>query len=510
MDWTFEEQAELSKQQANYQVLGVFNQKHKSMTYIELDYSFVHKLVLFTTEPDFNFSNLEEDIDMILKSLPAIKNIFAKPFIHLKDESIILPTEAVRIVDNHTLQHVATHSELWADVSNQEVQPRKLLTRTYKDDYGIYENLIFCKTINEILAFTKNNIQIIKELIYTNQTIEINLLERVNHQSYFLALGKLHTGYTRQFESYYGVSNRCLNKLQFILSCIIPRLKRPVYKNNKLIPTKLKLHKTNILAMHKDYHKIFIISKYLSSHHSDNLKEFKKEDLKPLQANYEFFCFLLTIFSVGHFNFECDPEKKIIFSRLTMNFTFKKWKLKLKKQKLQEHNALVITIEKEKKYKICLIPSVLKNNENILKEINNLDLAEEIHICTPYEDINNSILLSITNIDSFRRLQQMILRGMIYADEERKECPFCFQKLVYDEEKSIYSCYSCRSEIGSQVCPEHQKQFYFTKIAGLEQRDLRGDIWLLKRKKEAQMYFRNITDIQEDLKIICPFCHQVH
>lgn len=510
MDWTHEEQAQLDKLKTNYQVVGAFIKKHKSMSFIQLDFAFVHELILFTTEPDLHFLDLEKEIDTIVKVLPAIKNIFAKPFIHLKDESIILPTEAVRIIDNHTLQHIATHSELWADASKQEVQPRKLLTRTYKDDYGIYENLIFCKTIDDILSFSKMNIQLIQELIYTNQTIEINLLERVNHQNFFLALGKLHTGYTRQFESYYGVSKRCLNKLQFILGSITPRLKRPVYKNNKRIPPKLKLHKTNILAMHKDYHKIFMISKFLSLHQLEYLGEFKKEDFKSLQANYESFCSLLTIFSIGHFNFTCDAEKNIIFSRLNMRFAFKDWQLHLKKQKLEDCNSLLITIEKEKKYRICLIPSILKDNDSLYKKIKALEIADDVFICSPYEEEKNSILLSIMNIDSFRRVQQIILKGMIYADDEKKECPFCYQKLVYDESRLSYICLSCRTEIGKENCGIENKSFFYTRITGLEQRDLKGDIWLLKRKKEAQMYFRNITEINDKMEVICPYCKQIH
>ena len=264
MDLTYHDLAELTKLSEQYQVLEPFMKKYKKLSYIEFDYSIVHDLTLFTIEPDLNFEILEEQIETIVKALPAIKQIFAKPFIHLKEQNIILPVESVRIINNSTIQHISSHSELWTDIKDNEIQPAKLLTRTYEDNYGIYENIVFCNVVDTILTFTRNNLRILKELIYTNQTIEINILERVNHLNYFLALGKLHTGYSRSFDSYYGVASRCLNKLQFILNTILPRLKQPVYKKNIKRSKLTKLHKTNILAMNKDYHQVYKLSKYFA------------------------------------------------------------------------------------------------------------------------------------------------------------------------------------------------------------------------------------------------------
>ena len=69
--------------------------------------------------------------------------------------------------------------------------------------------------------------------------MEFDLLQRVNHLNYFLALGKLHTGYVRNFDKYYVVSKHCLKELTDIYNTIIPRLKRPVYNFHKTSPLKL-------------------------------------------------------------------------------------------------------------------------------------------------------------------------------------------------------------------------------------------------------------------------------
>ncbi|MDE6660932.1 MAG: hypothetical protein K2J93_03800 [Anaeroplasmataceae bacterium] len=515
MDLTYEEQAELHKLVKYYDKLQAFMKTHKKLSYVEFDYAVVHDLTLFTIDSDFNFDSLEQDINKIVKTIPAIKQIFAKPFIHLKDQNVILPTESVRIINNNTIQHISSHSELWSDIQDGEIKPVKLLTRTYEDNYGIYENLFFCKTIDDILSFTRSNLRILKELIYTNQTIEINLLERVNHLNYFLALGKLHTGYSRNFDSYYGESIECLNKLQYILNTIVPRLKRPVYKQNKVKPKYLKAHKSNILAMHKDYHQVYKLSKYFSLHQIGNEKELEEVDVKELQKNYFHFCMLLAIFSIGHFNFTCDSEKQISFSKLSMSFQFKEWNLKLTTKKIAELQTLQLNIEKDKKYRIIIIPTLDKNSEEILKKVQEKENAEEYIIFSPYEEIKNTTEISMTSIESFRRIQQILLRGMLYADNKREDCPFCSHKLVLNTEKqevsrTVYECSSCRTVLEVAHCPEQNKTYLYTQIAGLNKVRIEGDPWLVKRKQEAQMYFRNITQINEDMEILCPYCNKVH
>lgn len=515
MELTYEEQVEFQNLKEYYGKLEPFLKENKKLSYMELDYAIVHTITLFTVDPDFSFENLEEEIDVILKTLPAIKQIFAKPFIHLKEQNVILPTESVRIINNNTIQHISSHSELWADVKPDEIKPNKLLTRTYEDNYGIYENLIFCKTIDEILAYSRYNLRVLKELIYTNQTIEINLLERVNHLNYFLALGKLHTGYSRHFDSYYGVSMRCLNKLQFLMNSIVPRLKRPVYKNNKIRPKNLKTHKTNILSMQRDYHQIYKLSKFFSSHHIGTNKEIEEIDLKCLQKDYFSFCQFLTLFSIGHFNFVCEKEKPITFARMSVNFQFKSWNLKLSNLKAKEQPVLSLQIEKDCTYKILLVPTIEKNSEEILASVKEELEAEEYIICSPFEDLENTSEISMTSLESFRRIQQILLRGMIYADEKRQDCPFCNQKLSVNSELSLpnrtaYECASCRTIIEYGYCPTAKKTYHYTKMAGLTKSRIEGDPWLVKRKLEAQQYFRNITKINDDMEIICPYCNKVH
>ena len=422
----------------------------------------------------------------------------------------------MRIINNKTIQHISSHSELWTDVNQNEIKPAKLLTRTYDDNYGIYENLVFCKTVDEILAFARNRLGYLKELIYTHQTIEIDLLERVNHLNYFLALGKLHTGYSRNFDTYYVDSMRCLNKLQYITNTIVPRLKSPVYKNNKSRPKQLRLHKTNILSMHREYHRIYNLSKYFSLNNISCDRQITKSELDALQKNYFNFCLLLCIFSAGHFNFVCDEELPVNLSRPNLDFKFKDWQLNISKSKCGNTPIIRLKIKKDREYVVLLIPSALKDNTELLETIRQTTAAQEYVICTPHEETKDeSTLVGMTSLESFRRIQQILLRAMVYADDKRTDCPFCNNKLSLIAEEStperpVCRCLSCRTEIRLGYCPEMKAKFPFTKIANLSKPRQDGDLWFVNRRKEGQMYFRNITRLDDDMQIVCPLCGKVH
>nr|MCR5113201.1 DUF2357 domain-containing protein [Acholeplasmatales bacterium] len=282
-----------------YLPINQFIKDHNKISYIEFDYDIVHKLNLFIYNDSIDFDKLEEEITKIEKSLPAIKRIFQKPIIRLSDTSEVLPVEAVRTVDNQTLSHIQNHSELWSDIKSNNIRPNKLLTRTYYDNYAIYENIAFKKCIDLILQFCRNNMHLLKELIYSSDVLDVNLLERVNHLNYFLALGKLHTSYIRDFSKYYSVSSQIINRLEEINKVVKARLKRPVYRMNKKYKGRFSLHQTNILYMDKNYKKVYSLLKGFKA------KDYGVDDLilddKKLNDDYFNYALVLLIFSIGHF-----------------------------------------------------------------------------------------------------------------------------------------------------------------------------------------------------------------
>ena len=491
-----------------------FIKKHQIVTYIEFDYYVVHDMTLFSIEPEFDFEKLEKTIHLIRKTTPAIKRVFNKPIIVLKDSDDVLPVENARIINQNTLLHLANHGQYVSNITKRGVKPRKLLTRIYEDEYSIYENIIFCNFIDEILLLIKKNRRTLNSLLYASNIMRFNLLEKVNHVNYFLALGKLHTGYIRDFSQYYNLSKEMLGELSLISHSINPRLKKPVYKRNLIRNKKLSLKKTNIFLSQKDYRQVYKTYKYLLGNQV-KVEEPKKEmDIDSMIMSYLTYVQMLTIFAAGHFNFEVNPELKIDLNSLDIKFLFKDWKLEIFNNNKKE---ILLYFTKEKTYKIMIIGNTY--NSKVLNSYKKNYGIDEFIVVNQFEQDyleREDVYISMEDIDSFRRIQQIILKGMIYSDEKRDVCPFCGGKLLQDRYHGFYQCADCMTQIKEDTCKETKKHYFYTdnthfKKTVINKVDFKhDDYWYYEKQIESLMYFRNITKINESGEIICPHCNHVH
>lgn len=494
--------------------IQTFTTKHENVTYIEFDYYVVRDMTLFSVDPDFDFGRLKNTIHQIRKSTPSIKRIFSKPIIVLKDTDDVLPVENARIINQNTLLHLANHSHNVSNLTKRGVKPRKLLTRIYEDDYSIYENVIFCNYIDEVLSLIKKNRRILNSLLYASNIMKFNLLEKVNHVDYFLALGKLHTGYIRDFSQYFSLSKELLTELSQIKQVINPRLSKAVYQKNKARNKSLSLKKTNIFLMQKDYHQVYKTYKYLLTNQIIVKKNQEEIDYELLIQNYLTYVRILTIFAVGHFNFEIDPKVKMNLNFLNTVFSFKEWKLIISNT---VNNELILHFTKELDYKIMIVAS---KKEDIDIEQHKIDYSvDEIIVANQFDEDyleRDDVYISMEDVDSFRRIQQLVLKGMVYADTARTICPFCGGKLKKEPYKNVYQCNDCMTQIKEMECLETNKPFYYTDNAHLKKYAInisdykQDEYWFYKKQIESSMFFRNITKINHQGEIICPHCNKFH
>lgn len=491
-----------------------FVKKHQTLSFIEFDYYVVHDMTLFSIEPDFDFEKLDKTIQTIRKSIPAVKRIFNKPIIVLRDTDDVLPVENARIINQGTLLNLASHSQYVSNITSKGVKPRKLLTRIYEDDYCIYENIIFCNYIDDVLSLIKRNRRTLNSLLYASNMMRFNLLEKVNHVNYFLALGKLHTGYIRDFNQYFNLSKEMLHELSLISMAINPRLYKPIYQKNMKRNRDLGLKKTNIFLMQKDYHLVYKTYKYLLG----DIKKYDEQeehiDEELLRNNYLTYVQILTIFAVGHFNFEINPLVKINLNSLDISFAFKGWKLDIFTNNKRE---VILHFNKEKTYKLMII-SMGSDHKSLNYYKKNYGV-NEVMVANQFDENylgRDDVFISMEDIDSFRRIQQIVLKGMIYSDTKRDVCPFCGGKLHQDPYKGFYQCQSCNIQIKEQVCPDTKRSFFFTDNAHLQKNPInksdfkRDEYWLYEKQIESSMYFRNITKINHHLDIVCPYCNKIH
>ncbi len=499
---------------ANDLYLGAlrFAEEHNNISYREFD-SFVLKELNMFDAPDEEFLlAAEKTVDQIITALPAFKRIFARPIVRLKDEQQIVPVEAVRSVGSHSLAHLSSHSTLWANISSDGITPKKLMTVEYAETYSIYENIAFAHAVNKILYFTRHTLTRMSDVLYGCRDVHFNLLDRSYHNMYFLALGKLHLGYVRAKVAQPS-SKRIIEKLLFVEKTLRQKLSSPVYVacNQKKLQTKLK--KTNIFRSHKDYAEVYRI---LNMFDSDT--DSPDESIVDVRADSEEFrCFvnLLSLFAAGHFNFTFKDNSVFDFKNLTAHASFLEWSLLVRSAELDGVNTLLFTTKKEKEYTTCLF---FCENDSMssskLKSLKEKIEADEYFFCSPNTFGQRDILyLSIFDIDAFSRIQQLILRGMIYADTSRTHCAFCGGTL--EKKDSSYECEVCDAEIKECVCEKHALPFYTSGIKHFSHSSGGGAAdekrkFLHDRIHEAMLHFRNITPIAEDGSPLCPHCGKRH
>ncbi len=478
-----------------YEDILLFSQDHLSLTKENFETALSNGLNLFSTGEDFDFEGTEKTVASIRKSLPYLRRIFRKPIIELKEEEKIVPVEAAGRINAHSVSHLSSHTELWDKIEGGNLTPRQLLSKTYQDHYTFYENLVVVSYVDHILSFLRKKIQLLSTLLYSTRFLNINLLDRNNHPNYYEALGILQKGYLENCVSFSERANITLQSLQETEKSLLPYLQRPIYRYGHKVKKDFTLHKTNILAMQKDYHKIYVSYRSLFAKKKNEAAE------NPLlhQPSYHAFVKALIVFSLLSYGFRLNEGESIELSHLFLNATFASASLTVAEN---ENGDLLLSFRKEKDYrllfsfqeeKLALSPSV-----------------DRTFLIRP-EQKEGSLLLSLEDIESFRRIQQVLLLGLISCSETFTACPFCGKKMEKEEKKESYLCPSCKERIQKRHCPENGKDYFESTIYRYRLPLVNSeDPYERKRLQESLYRFRNITPIGEYGELLCPYCHQDH
>lgn len=152
-DWRYLE--ELQEIIFDYNSINKFISTYKKIDFIRFDYYTSQKVSLFLVHENIDFNVISSTVDFISKYLKSIICIFEKPIIQLKEIEDILPIEMVHKINNDTFNYATIHSELLENYTQKGIKPRKLLTRTYDNNFSIYENQIFAQTIDDIFCGDK-------------------------------------------------------------------------------------------------------------------------------------------------------------------------------------------------------------------------------------------------------------------------------------------------------------------------------------------------------------------
>ncbi|MBO5883463.1 MAG: DUF2357 domain-containing protein [Clostridia bacterium] len=493
-----------------YSALGRFAHEHRNISYDDFDRAVLEEINLFIVPKDETFFELESALDKIIATLPAIKRIFTKPITRLSDTNNVLPVEAAKVINNQSMVYISQHSENWGDIKNGELYPKKLMTIERIEDYATYENIIFVRFIDFILSYVKRNFRLLKDIMYANRELSFNLLESTNHVNYFLALGKLHIGYIRGREIDNAAYERCLDKLWLIDRTIRSKLNSHIYLTCRKKKTVDKLKRTNVFRLQKDYKQIYSLIRWFGDRHdTDELRWMSSED----SESYPEYCAILSVFALAHLNFDFS-NNSIDFVDAKAKASFLEWSFDMCSLRGEGIEGLLLSFSKERSYRICLIfgregDMSVSELEKFQKE----NQAEEyLFVSSTEYGKKNSIYLSLFDVDSFRRVQQLAIRAMIYCDEKREVCLFCGHELTRDE--TTCYCKKCRTLIEEKTCDTDGGKYFVSGIYDykpkMQNRVIHRDRFLTEKFTESQMFFRNITSINAGGENICPRCGKIH
>ncbi len=490
-----------------------FTEEYDTLTYLQLDNYTTQRVNLFALPENESFYRLEYTLDKIIAALPAFKRILSKPITRLKDVTNVLPVEAVRVMNNATMVHISQHTELWGNVTKEGLKPRKLMTLAHEEEYKIYENVLFVRLIDTLLAFVRKNVRQLKDILYSCQPLRFNLLERTNHLMYFLAIGKLHVGYAHAQDEYRQVHQRCLEKLLFIDKTLRARLHVPVYRVCRKDTSRLTLKKTNVFRLQKDYRQVYALWKLFVDKDAQISAQMEEETLP--ERGYADYCTLLSVFAAGHFNFDFDEKDKLKFRKLNATCTFRGWTLRIERLTLGEVEGLRFRVKKEKEYAAVLFFYRREGHTSeAVQAFARKYPADEYLFAEPsaYGE-KGRVYLNLFDVDSFRRIQQIFLRAMVYADEKREACPFCGAPL--EAGKEGYKCGLCKTLLRERRCPEHGKAYFTTELKDykipLKSKRTEGQTTLFADKEwESVLFYRNITPLTGRGQPACPHCGKSH
>jgi len=470
---------------------------------------------LFAVRDHFDYAALGGVLDEIEGCLPALRRIFSRPITRLRDSYEIKEVEAVRVIEHRAITHAASHSELWNNLTPSGIHPRRLMSTEHEEDYLLHENQAVVYAVLLILRLIRRNRRLLNQTLSAGSDRRINLLDREEHPSYVLALGQLRLGYVRDSKLSREPAEICLARLDEIENALRPRLQTPLYRACYRSVERCEgfdCKRTAVFRSNKDYAAVYRL-----------LRRLAREGVGSPPVNpptvpgpgYCRFLGCLAAFAAEHFGFAALPERRgdpqPCFRAENGPFS-----LEMTEETGDEGSRVMLCVTKERSYRIALLPLIDRRmSAERLEAMMDAADADEALICDPYEEERGRLYLSRYDLDSFRRLQQLLLRAMICADEKRDICPFCLGPLrnlaVGNDD-----CPACRTQITRHICSVTARPYVSSRIRGYEPepvvvaRGTKDDPLEQNGRIEGMLHYRNITPVDRFGRPLCPHCHRLH
>ena len=127
-------------------------------------------------------SELEAQMEEVVGA-GHLHQISARPRIDMYYEDELMPVSRAKKVAHSAHRYLAMRSETWQQRTLTGIYPKKILSKTSQDDWRLYENKVYARLIDKLLAFLRRRrTELLEQQKNMDEGLDLNESERLFHR----------------------------------------------------------------------------------------------------------------------------------------------------------------------------------------------------------------------------------------------------------------------------------------------------------------------------------------
>ncbi len=325
---------------------------------------------------DSSFKSIEYDYSWISKieeTLVYLDNIIRNPKRFIMQEEEIVPVEKAKKISQETIKHLAQHTDLIQDVSEDgTITPSKVLNVNKEESFDMYENRFVISLLNNLNYFFQLRKEVTKSGSFANKkkTMTYTGKTKINKDEVNVTLN-LETYSSEDLSGVSGGGNieERLAKIEMVVADF---LKTPFCKElANAVPVKSPIRKTNTILKNPNFQKALELWEFIEQYDVKDKKEEDTQDQKVDDLTTK--SYLDSAFFMDYIILNIPENRKIKEERVMNRYALKKLMNEFlssnRQYSLKDFKKLLEEEFKEaKKLEEKTDKEIIKKFDNLIKE----------------------------------------------------------------------------------------------------------------------------------------------
>ena len=231
-------------------------------------------------------------IDKIEETIPYLDNVIRDPKKFLAQEEEVVPVEKAKKISMETIKHLAQHTNLIQDVSEDgKITPSAVLNIHKEETYELYENRFINSLLQNLYTFIKTREKAVSEGSFykSEKNLDFKVDTKMNGENISLTLKMEASAYDEgNSKNSNGLTySERIEKITFIL---LDFMKTPLIKSLvQAPPVRSPIRKTNAILKNTNFKKALELWEYIERYDHHDRKEvkenFKTDKDKEIENN---------------------------------------------------------------------------------------------------------------------------------------------------------------------------------------------------------------------------------